>query len=79
MSKQKPSFRIVGQGPLPTPKPQPADVKRKIKDIFPLLIQAHRSNCAWLKDFANDDIFITADLDEILIEFSRNFSDRKSA
>ncbi len=49
--------------------PQPANVRVRLGDLFPLLAQAHRGNYLWLNDFEDDEICITEDLYEVLQAF----------
>lgn len=48
---------------------QPATVRVRLGDLFPLLVQAHRGNYLWLNDFEDDEVCITEDLYEILRAF----------
>jgi hypothetical protein len=51
---------------------QPATVKVCLGDLLPILALLHRRNFAWLRDFVDDEVVITADLYQIL----RTFTDR---
>lgn len=59
--------------------PAPPTVRLKLRDLFPLLVKAHRFQYAWLKDLADDEIAVTEDLAEILAEFDAAQSDRRGA
>lgn len=48
---------------------QPATVRVRLGDLFPLLAQAHRNNYLWLNDFEDDEIIVTEDLFEVLHAF----------
>ncbi|HMP01943.1 MAG TPA: hypothetical protein PKD86_18410 [Gemmatales bacterium] len=48
---------------------QPATVRIRLGDLFPLLVQAHRGNYLWLNDFEDDEICVTEDLYDILRAF----------
>lgn len=70
----KPRLRIVDDV-----RSAPATVSLRLRDMFPLLLQAHRHQYGWLKDMADDEIVVTADLAEILAAFSEVLSRRKGA
>jgi hypothetical protein len=46
-----------------------ATVKVQLGDLLPLVALASRGNYAWLQDFMDDEVVITADLHEILQAF----------
>ena len=48
---------------------QEASVKVQLVDLLPLVALAYRQNYAWLQDFMDDEVVITADLYEILQAF----------
>lgn len=45
---------------------QPATVRVRLGDLFPLLAQAHRNNHLWLGDFEDDEVVVTEDLYDVL-------------
>lgn len=51
------------------PAPAEPTVHVRVGDLFPLLAAAHRGNYLWLNDFEDDEIVITEDLYEILLNF----------
>ena len=48
---------------------QPATVRMRLGDLFPLLAKAHRGNYLWLNDFEDDEIVVTEDLYDVLRSF----------
>jgi hypothetical protein len=56
-----------------------ANVRLHLRDLWPLLIHAHRHNAAWLRDLENDEVIVTEDLAEIIAELSHQLNQRKSA
>lgn len=48
---------------------QPATVRMRLGDLFPLLAKAHRDNYLWLNDFEDDEIVVTEDLYDVLRGF----------
>ena len=46
-----------------------ASVHVRLGDLLPLVALAHRHNYAWLHDFLDDEVAITADLYEVLRAF----------
>ncbi len=44
-------------------------VTRSLADILPALAQAQQMGMAWLQDFVDDPVQISADLDEVLTAF----------
>ena len=57
----------------------PATVKMRVKQIFPLLMHAHRHNYRWLEDLADDQILVTEDLAEVLREFEEILEAKRGA
>jgi hypothetical protein len=56
----------------PESSAQPGDGERvtlPLKDVFPLLADAVRSQRTWLADFEDDQITISADLYEVLLAY----------
>jgi hypothetical protein len=60
-------------------RPQEPSVKLKVRDVFPLLVHAHRHNSAWLKDLADDEMVVTADLAEVLAAYAELVDQKKPA
>ena len=56
---EEPSFAVSSQ------------VTVKLGDVTTLLDEAHRSNRAWLMDFADDEIQVSRDLFEVLTAVRR--------
>lgn len=75
----KPDFRVVGESGSSTPARSKATVAMPLRDVFPLLLHAHRHNYAWLKDLADDEIVVTPDLADILRSFSSILRDKRGA
>jgi hypothetical protein len=50
-------------------RPQP-EVHVSLGDLLPLLAVARRHRYAWLQDFLDDEVAITADLYDVLCAFS---------
>ena len=46
---------------------KPARVSLRLGEILPLLVEASGENLAWLGDFGDDEVTITADLYEVLL------------
>jgi hypothetical protein len=44
-------------------------VRARVGEIFPLLADAVRSERTWLRDFADDEIAISADLYEVILAY----------
>lgn len=49
--------------------PETEQVTIPLGDVFPLLADAVRSERTWLRDFADDEITISADLYEVLLAY----------
>lgn len=60
----RPGLRVVP--PAVTATANGERVSMRLRDLFPLLDQARRSNLAWLRDLGDDTIDVSADLAEIL-------------
>ncbi|MDZ4819656.1 MAG: hypothetical protein SGJ20_11860 [Planctomycetota bacterium] len=45
------------------------DVTVALGDILPMLADAVRSDRTWLRDFANDEVTISADLYEVILAY----------
>lgn len=56
-----------------------AKVKLRLRDVFPLLLHAHRHNYTWLRDLADDEILVTTDVADILRSFDRIMQEKKRA
>ena len=52
--------------------PRPGTVRTTLGDVLPLLADAVASRRAWLDDFADDEIELSADLHDVLQAY-RNF------
>lgn len=76
---KKPDLRVYRDGIESEPAAADATVKMKLRDVFPLLVQAHRHNYLWLKDLADDEIRVTKDLAQILESFADIVNRRKGA
>ncbi len=50
-------------------KNQHDTVKLPLGDVLPMLVDAARSQRAWLSDFMNDEISISTDLYEIILAY----------
>jgi hypothetical protein len=50
-------------------KPAPSTVTLPLGDILPMLVDAARSQRAWLADFMEDDVTIPTDLYEIILAY----------
>lgn len=48
---------------------QEPSIRVSLGDLLPLLALAERRNYVWLRDFLDDEVFITSDLYEILQSF----------
>jgi hypothetical protein len=59
--------------------PPAAVVKLRLREVFPLLLYAHRHNFTWLRDLADDEIIVTPDLAEVIHTFEKILIDRKRA
>ena len=46
-----------------------ADVRIRLCDLLPLIAMAQRQHYAWLRDFLDDEVRVTADLYEVLQAF----------
>ena len=44
-------------------------VTRSLAEILPALAQAHEMGMAWLQDFVDEPVTISADLDEVISAF----------
>ncbi|QDU59688.1 hypothetical protein Pan216_05200 [Planctomycetes bacterium Pan216] len=75
----KPKLRILSTTGEHEPTNPQANVPVKFRDIFPLLMYAHRHDCTWLRDFADDDVVVTQDLADILSQFANVLQSRKGA
>ena len=54
----------------PTIASQPADrISVPLQDVFPILAEAVRNDCTWLRDFADDEIEISTDLYEVILAY----------
>ncbi len=51
------------------PAPVKETVTLSLGEIFPLLADAVRSERTWLRDFADDEINISADLYEVILAY----------
>ena len=49
--------------------PAPERVTVPVGDVFPLLAEAVRSDCTWLRDFADDEVAISSDLYEVILAY----------
>ncbi len=56
----------------------PKTVDVSLKQIVPLLLDAHRTNRTWLCDFEDDTVRIDSDLYEVLLAYQR-LGQRKTA
>ncbi|MGL4462704.1 MAG: hypothetical protein ACRC1K_11170 [Planctomycetia bacterium] len=75
----KPELRIVRDAAPGAPsEPAPA-VAVKFGDLFPLLAYAQRHGYHWVKDFADDEVLVTADLAQLLGSFAAVVEDRRRA
>jgi hypothetical protein len=52
------------------PRPSPASVPVRLADLYPLLAQAYRDNYVWLRDFEDEEILVSDDLNEVVRAFS---------
>ncbi len=59
-----------------SPKPR---VRLKLRDVFPLLVYAHRHSSVWLKDLANDEIVVTDDVADVLHSLGQLTGDERRA
>lgn len=50
-------------------KPEPSTVTLPLEEVLPMLVDAARSQRAWLADFLQDDITISTDLYEIILAY----------
>lgn len=48
---------------------KPEQVSVPLRDVFPLLADAVRSDRTWLRDFADDEISISTDLYEVILAY----------
>ena len=51
-------------------EPGAPNVTIRLSDLYPLLAQAYRDNYVWLRDFEDEPILVTPDLQEIVRAFS---------
>jgi hypothetical protein len=59
------------------PKKDAQTVQLRLGEVFPLLAEAVRNERTWMRDFAHDEITISADLYEVLLAYQ--FCRRPSA
>lgn len=76
---KKPDLRVYRDSTDSDPAVAEATVKMKLRDLFPLLAQAHRHNYLWLKDLADDEVRVTRDLAQVLESFAEIVNRRKGA
>ena len=60
------------------PESQLDRVTVPLSDVFPLLMDAVRSERTWLRDFSDDEITISSDLYEVLLAY-QHYCRRPSA
>ena len=53
-------------GDTPTDDQPPPSVHVRLGDLLPLVAMAQRMNFVWLKDFLDDEVCISEDLQEVL-------------
>ena len=53
-------------------KSSPQTVTVSLADVLPLLADAVNSRRTWLRDFANDEITISADLYEVILAYQHH-------
>lgn len=75
----KPDLRLFRDPAAGEPAQASPSVKLRVKDVFPLLLHAHRHNFTWLKDLADDEILVTRDLAEVLAGFAEILDRKKGA
>lgn len=46
---------------------KPPRVSARLGEILPLLVEASRENLAWVRDFDDDEVTLSADLYEVLL------------
>ena len=63
-----PAHLRLYRGQKEAPEQHP-EIRIRLGDLFPLLVQAHRDNYLWLNDFEDDEVCITPDLYEVLRAF----------
>ncbi len=56
--------------PAPRPASQDPAIHVSLGDLLPLLALARRHQYAWLQDFLDDEVAITADLYDVLCAFT---------
>jgi hypothetical protein len=49
--------------------PKSEQVSVPLRDVFPMLADAVRSDKTWLRDFADDEISISTDLYEVILAY----------
>jgi hypothetical protein len=49
--------------------PAPNQVSVPLRDVFPVLADAIRSDATWLRDFADDEISLSTDLYEVILAY----------
>ena len=49
--------------------PTPDRVSVPLRDVFPMLADAVRSDSTWLRDFADDEVAISTDLYEVILAY----------
>ena len=72
-----PENSVAAQSPVEA-EPQSDRVTVPLSDVFPLLMDAVRSERTWLRDFADDEITISSDLYEVLLAY-QHYCRRPSA
>lgn len=75
----KPVLRVIAEPDAFAGESGEATVSMTLKDIFPLLLHAHRHSYAWLKDMADDEVIVTRDLADILTEFASIVQQKRGA
>jgi hypothetical protein len=75
----KPDLRIHDESCASKPTSPEPTVRMKLAQIFPLLVHAHRHENVWLKDLADDDVLVTADLAEVIRAFETIVHEKRRA
>ena len=52
--------------------PSPTQVSVPLRDVFPILADAIRSDATWLRDFADDEISLSTDLYEVILAYQHS-------